>query len=111
MAAEAQQWVQITDGSDRVEQARWSPDRSLLYFISNRDQHRCIGMQRLAAGTYKPAQGSAAAVAHFHNLAAPSMDYLAPEVVSLDVAVDKLVFVLGGFSSTVFRLSRQPDQK
>ena len=103
-AAADDQWIQVTDGSDSVERARWSPDGNLLYFVSNRDGHRCIWAQRLAPGSRKP-EGSALAVWHFHG-SGPSMDHLAPEVVSLDVSADKLVFVLGEFNSTVFQLSR-----
>ncbi len=100
------EWIQVTDGSDRIERARWSPNGNLLYFISDRDGHRCIWAQRLVAGTHQP-DGPAAAVFHFHRVG-PSMDHLAPEMVSFDVADDKLVMVLGEFQSTVFGL---PDTR
>lgn len=103
-AAPDDQWIQVTAGSERVDRARWSPDGGLLYFISNRDGHRCIWVQRLAVGSHKP-EGAAVAVCHFHD-PSPSMDHLSQGVLSFDVSADKLVFVLGGFQSTVFLLKR-----
>jgi Tol biopolymer transport system component len=101
-AAPDDQWIQVTDGSDRVDRARWSPDGNLLYFISNRDGHRCIWAQHLAVDSRKPV-GAAVAAYHFHD-AGPSLDHLSPEVLSFDVSADKLVFALGEFNSTVFLL-------
>ena len=104
IAAPDDQWIQVTDGSESVDRAHWSPDGNLLYFISNQDGHRCVWVQRLAAGSRKP-EGAAVAVYHFHG-PGPSMDHLSPEVLSFDVSADKLVLVLGEFNSTLFLLPR-----
>lgn len=101
-AAPDDEWIPVSEPSDSVDLARWSPDGNLLYFVSNRDGHRCIWAQRLAAGSHKP-EGAPWAVYHFHA-GSPSMDYLSPEVLSFDVSADKLVFALGEFNSTVFLL-------
>jgi Tol biopolymer transport system component len=103
-AAPDDQWIQVTDGSDSVDLARWSPDGRTLYFVSNRDGHRCIWMQRLAAGSHR-LEGQAIAVCHLHA-PGPSMDHLSEELLSFDVLPTKMVFVLGGFTSTVYLFSR-----
>jgi Tol biopolymer transport system component len=102
-AAPDDQWVQVTDGSSSVERARWSPDGNLLYFLSDRDGHRCIWAQRLDSASREPS-GPATAVFHFHT--GPSMDMLAPGVVSFDVSADKLVFVLGEFRTGLYQYTR-----
>ena len=98
------QWVQVTDGSDSVNTARWSPDGNLIYFVSNRDGHRCIWAQPLSPGTRRP-EGQPGAVCHLHP-PGPSLDHLSDEVVTFDISTNKLTLVLGEFTSTLFLFSR-----
>jgi Tol biopolymer transport system component len=46
---------------------RWAPAGNLVYFLSRRDDHRCLWARRLDARTKHPT-GDAFAVAHFHRL-------------------------------------------
>jgi Tol biopolymer transport system component/tRNA A-37 threonylcarbamoyl transferase component Bud32 len=68
---------------------RWSPDGSLLYFLSTVDGFLCIWAQRLDAATKHPS-GEPFAVAHFH---ATSLRMRGTER-WLSVARDKLAFCL-----------------
>ena len=45
---------------------RWSPDGSLLYFLSERDGFRCLWAQRLDPAT-KHAVGLPRGIHHFHR--------------------------------------------
>jgi hypothetical protein len=42
VAPEEKEWIGVTDGSTLDVEPRWSPDGSLIYFLSDRDQSRCI---------------------------------------------------------------------
>jgi Tol biopolymer transport system component len=48
------EWIAVTDGSTLDFEPRWSPDGSLIYFLSDRDQFRCIWAQRLDRVTKRP---------------------------------------------------------
>ena len=59
-------WIAITGGAEMDREPRWSPDGSLLYFISERDGFRCLWAQRLNPMSKRPT-GSSFAVHHFHD--------------------------------------------
>ena len=60
------QWIPITAGTDVDIAPAWSPDASLLYFISERDGFRCIWAQRLHPES-KVAVDAPFPVQHFHT--------------------------------------------
>ncbi len=62
---EEKDWIAVTDASLLNYSPRWSPDGSLLYFISNLDGHRCIWAVRLHPATRQPA-GEAIPIHHQH---------------------------------------------
>jgi len=89
-AAPVSSWVPITSGHTPDRNAAWSPDGSLLYFLSERDGFRCIWAQRLDAATKHP-HGEPFAVQHFHQarLAFDSQDFVA---LHLSIGPDSLIF-------------------
>jgi eukaryotic-like serine/threonine-protein kinase len=60
------EWIPITDGSALDCFASWSPDGSVLYWISERDGFRCIVAQRLHSVTKRPV-GTMFYIAHLHS--------------------------------------------
>lgn len=95
------EWIQVTDGSAMDRNPAWSPDGSLLYFLSERDAFRCIWAQRMEPGTRRPV-GRPFAVAHFHNSVRSLMNIDGPGQVSLSVAADRIVFAMGEFMGNVW---------
>jgi hypothetical protein len=65
-AAPESEWVAVSDWSRFENQPRWSIDGRLLYFISARDNLRCIWAQPLDPFS-KHSIGEPFAVYHFHD--------------------------------------------
>jgi Tol biopolymer transport system component/predicted Ser/Thr protein kinase len=86
-------WIAVTDGSAMDSHAWWAPGGRRLYFFSERDGHRCLWTQALNGETKTPL-GAAAPVYHFHR-AALSPRNVNRGVLSLSVALDKIVLPLG----------------
>jgi WD40 repeat protein len=59
-------WVQLVPPESDVRPCGWSPDGTLLYFVSSRDGTRCLYAQRIERSTGRP-QGAPFAVRHFHG--------------------------------------------
>lgn len=57
-------WIPITEELYDLA-LRWSPDGNLLYFLSRKDDFRCLWAQRLHPATKRPL-GASFAVEHFH---------------------------------------------
>lgn len=96
-------WIPVTAGDTLDDKPRWSPDGSLLYFLSERDGFRCLWAQRLHAGSKRP-EGDAFAVQHFHTSRRSLMNVgLGP----LEIAVtsDALVFNMGERTGNIWRIS------
>jgi Tol biopolymer transport system component len=100
-AAAASQWIPITDGRGLDRNAVFSPDASLLYFLSERDGFRCIWAQRLDR-LFRP-QGAAFAVVHLHN-AKRSLGAAATGAIGLTVAPGKLIFSAAEFAGNLWIL-------
>jgi eukaryotic-like serine/threonine-protein kinase len=65
-ASAKREWIPVTDSSAMDREPRWSPDGSLLYFLSERDGFRCLWAQRLDPAT-KHAVGLPRGIHHFHR--------------------------------------------
>jgi Tol biopolymer transport system component len=100
--ADEDSWIPITDGSAMDREAGWSPSGNVLYFLSERDGHRCIWAQRLDAQSKRPV-GSAFAVLHLHGTR-ESIAEVGPNVgaVGLSVAADKLAFAMGTLTGNLW---------
>jgi serine/threonine protein kinase len=59
-------WIQIAAPETDARPAGWSPDGSLLYFVSARDGARCLWAQRVDRTTGK-VEGEPFLVQHFHG--------------------------------------------
>jgi Tol biopolymer transport system component len=91
-AAPESSWIPITGGRTPDRNAVWSPDGSLVYFLSERDGFGCFWAQRLDRVTKRPT-GDPFVVQHFHQARRrfPSDDFVD---VTLTVGRDKLAFPL-----------------
>jgi Tol biopolymer transport system component len=101
VAATESQWIPITDGLGLDRNAVFSPDGSLLYFLSERDGFRCIWGQRLDH-EFRP-RGAAFAVVHLHN-AKHSLGTSATGSIGLAAAPGKLIFSAAEFTGNIWIL-------
>ena len=93
------EWMRLEIG--RLEQqARWSPDGRLIYFVSRRDGYYCLWAQRVALGKEQPAEGPFN-VAHFHKTYLSMMN-VAEGPLEISVAQDKIVFNLSELTGNIW---------
>jgi Tol biopolymer transport system component/predicted Ser/Thr protein kinase len=92
-------WIAITDGETWADKPRWSPDGSLLYYVSERDGFRCLWAQRLDAQTKRPS-GEPVAVRHFHStrLSLMNLEYPALEI---SIARQRVLFNAGEVTGNI----------
>jgi Tol biopolymer transport system component len=105
-ALEKKDWIPITDGAALENEAYWSPDGNVLYFLSDREGFRCIWAQRLHPAAKTPV-GPAFPVYHFHH-ARRSLSGVSggAGAIGLSVAPGKMVFALAELTGNVW-MSRQ----
>jgi Tol biopolymer transport system component len=65
-AAPEAEWITVTATAGSNGRPWWSPDSNLLYFLSTRDNYRCIWAQRLDPVTKKP-RGEPKEIYPFHD--------------------------------------------
>ena len=92
------EWIKVTDGSDR--HPFWSPDGSLLYFVSEGDGFSCIRAQPLDPATKRPF-GSSIDVYHIHN-ARRSLSNSAEGRWGMSLTRDKLVFSMAEITGNIW---------
>jgi Tol biopolymer transport system component len=61
-----QEWTLLFEGSSYERQPLWTPDGSLIYFLSERDGFRCVWTQRVDMKTRRPI-GEPLAAQHMHQ--------------------------------------------
>ena len=98
-----EQWIPVTEPGSVDQEVWWSPSGRQLYFLSDRDGHRCIWVQEWDSHSRKPV-GAAVAIYHFHEarLTPLSFAWRAPSYVGLSVAKDRLVLSLTEISSNIW---------
>lgn len=101
---DATNWIPITDGENLDDKPRWSPDGSLIYFISERDGFRCIWAQRVDAATKKP-KGEPFNVHHLHA-SRRSLRNVGLGPLEISVARNAMIFNLGEITGNIWRASR-----
>lgn len=87
-------WLPVSDGKAMDRFAAWSPDDTMLYFISEADGFRCIAARRLDRVTKQPV-GRVFYVFHAHGSRLSTMGFTNANMVRLSVARDRIVFSLG----------------
>jgi Tol biopolymer transport system component len=100
-----QDWIAVTDGATMDREAKWSPDGSLIYYISERDGFRCLWAQRLDGKTKRP-QGAPFAVQHFHH-SRQSLNFGSPGKIGFSVLRDRLLFSLSETNGNVWTARRR----
>jgi len=95
-------WVPITDGNYEDVNPVWSPDGQLIYYLSNRDGHRCVYAQRVDAATGKPV-GERITVQHFHGSRRSLLRATRSRVaaVGLTILPNRMIFTLDEQTSEV----------
>ncbi len=104
-AAPESEWIPIGHQNGWCDKPRWSPDGSLIYFISQSDGYRCLWAQRLAPDTKRPL-GAPFSLAHLHS-ARLSMLNVSTGSLEIEVTRDKLIFNLGEFMGNIWMASRK----
>ncbi len=95
------QWIAVTDGLALDSQPRWSPDGSLIYFVSNKDGFRCIWVRRVDPNTKQPA-GEPFAIGHFHSATRSIANIPAVGFIGLGVSQDRIVVNVGASTGNVW---------
>lgn len=86
------EWRTISDSADTfVAAAGWSPDGSLLYFMSERDGSRCLWAQRLDDATKRP-QGPPFEVQPFHQPQVRLTAQWQPGAAGTGITRDRMIF-------------------
>jgi hypothetical protein len=97
-------WIPITDGTSWDSSPVWSPDGNTIYFVSQRDGHRCIYAQAVDPQTRRPL-GAPHAVRHFHSYAQSLASVnLARASENLRVASDGIYLIPDDLSANIWSL-------
>lgn len=107
-AIQQSEQIRITDGATWDALPRWSPDGSLLYFLSDRDGFRCVWTQRLDPATKRPV-GSPEVLRHFHDPRLSLASIANPNEIGMPVAEDKLVLSLAWITGNVWMMETTAD--
>jgi len=99
-------WVLVVDGTDLERQPYWSPNGSLLYFLSDRDAYRCVWAQKLDPLTRRAA-GNPFAVQHFHQARHNLVDFGDVGQIGLSVTKDRMFFAMREIRSNIWVAERQ----
>jgi Tol biopolymer transport system component len=97
---EEAEWIRIGDGDWWDDKPRWSVDGRVVYFISDRDGHRCLWAQRLNGKTRLP-EGEVFSVHHFHKMRLSLLNVGLWQL-EIDVAKDKIVLGLGDMTGNIW---------
>lgn len=105
-SAEERAWVPVTSGLILDRGAQWSPDGSLLYFMSERDGRRNIYAQRVDPRTRQP-RGEPFVV--YGNKATQRSLLNVPRgLAEMIVAPERLVFTMGEYTGNILE-ARFPE--
>jgi hypothetical protein len=94
------EWIVVAQATRALDKARWSPDGSLLYYLSEADGFRCIHAQRLNPTTKMPL-GPPIDIYHSHSA---RRSLMSPWLGSLELSVSqgKLFFNLGETTGSIW---------
>ena len=97
------EWISIAGPEGANQEAYWSPDNRLLYFLSDRDGYRCVWAQPLDPVTKRPV-GAPIGVYHLHqtSFSALTSTGRGPWNVGLSIGGDRLALSLAEVKSDVW---------
>ena len=98
--ASADRWIPVTPDKIWCDKPRWSPDGNMIYFLWDRDGHRCVWAQRLDPTTKRPA-GDSFAVFHSHELPF-SIGRLPTGMSEIEITQDRLWLNLAESSGNIW---------
>lgn len=103
------EWQPLTGDGFNTEEPWWSPDGSLLYYLSHRDGFRCIEARRIDRRTGRP-QGPYIEVKHFHSARLNPLTIVRRQAsyIGLSVAADRLILCLSRVSSNIWMAAFEP---
>jgi eukaryotic-like serine/threonine-protein kinase len=106
---DVKEWISIIANPSGTDmEARWAPNGRLLYFLSDRDGHRCVWAQRLDPESGR-AVGQPFAIGHFHSPEL-SIPIQSPAWVGLSVLPDKLLLAIKQTSGNIWSLQSPNDR-
>ncbi len=95
-------WTAVTDGTAPDREARWSSDRNLIYFMSDRDGFHCIWARKLDPKTKQPVAPAYPAL-HLLNTGLSLRNVGADTGnVSICALPDKLIFAMGELTGNIW---------
>ncbi len=103
---EAEHWMEVDHPTPWDDKPRWAPDSRSIYFVSDRDGHFCLWMQRLNAN--KLPIGKPAPIYHFHD-SRLAMINVGTHSLEIDVARDKIAMALGDLTGNIWRLRHEAN--
>jgi len=95
-------WIRFAPELSQDGRPRWSPDGSLLYFMSMRDGFDCLWAQKLDPATKQPA-GSPFAVHHMHGVR-NSIAEVPPQYSAISVGEGKVAMPLADTRGNIWLL-------
>jgi Tol biopolymer transport system component len=96
-------WIRITDGFFD-DKPRWSPDGSMIYFLSDRDGSFCLWLQRVNPATNAPI-GAPVPVYHFHS-GRRSIENMGAPLADIAVSRDGVIFPQAELKGNIWMTSR-----
>lgn len=102
-------WISIIANPSGTDmEARWAPNGRVLYFLSDRDGHRCVWAQRIDPESGR-AIGQPFAIGHFHSPEL-SIPIQSPAWAGLSVLPDKLLLAIKQTSGNIWSLQSPNDR-
>lgn len=95
------EWISVTGDKGWADKPRWSPDGSLIYFISNLDGFFCLWAQRVTPDSRQPI-GLPLSIAHFHGSRLSIANMGAGGPMEISVAQDKIALNLGELTGNIW---------
>lgn len=104
------EWIPITDGTALDRDPEWSPDGSLIYFLTDRDGFRCIAAQRVNPAAKQPI-GELFYVKHLHEAGHSMLFFNNTALTSVAASANKLFFVLAERTGNIWLMRPAESSK
>jgi eukaryotic-like serine/threonine-protein kinase len=98
-----EEWIPITGESGMNRNAAWAPDGRRVYFLSDRDQFRCIWAQNLDGVSKRPT-GEPYAIYHSHYARFSLLNFVSQGHISLTATQERLFFAEPEITGNIWML-------